>query len=357
MELAHKIFGKKIKLGIATPEMGKKELLENATDIIHYPEYFAQMLTYTGGETGYAHPTSFKLGDVPVLYIVDSWARSQHMTSALLYPLSMHNKLTGAMQKIRDQNETALPWERIVMDQDIKDRFRTSTLDFLFDKDLRALFKKHHMKNKRCLLLYGPPGCGKSSLIAWLRSEMTRRNVAILTWDTVLDSNFNFSNNTFDSLYILEDIDTAMSQRDNTIYSRKDPIFSRVLTLLDGAERLNNYVVVMTANNPNILDKALLRDGRSDEKLFIGYPTREQKEQYLKLWIKPLVEEVLKHKFKLEDFNKFLDKEDVPFATLDNVRKKVFIYKSVAKAVKTTDLKLSSEEKERLVGFNVSSSA
>lgn len=247
-------------------------------------------------------------------------------------------------QKMSINSDINLPYDKIVLSDEVKEKFIKSTFGFLEDEELRKKFKKHYMRFKRCLLLSGPPGNGKTALLTWLRSQAEIKKWRIFTWDNLGSDSFLNRDKMDKTLFLLEDIDGILSKRDGTIYDSKGIGFSRILNLLDGADKMDNYVVVMTTNYPDLLDEAVLRDGRTDEHIIINYPDRELKLKYINSMIKPIMGD----KFDINKFEIFLKDDTISFATLDNLRKKIFIYGTFEKALETFKKEIKEDKK---VGF------
>jgi len=260
------------------------------------------------------------------------------------------NTLSEAFRALKISAESCIPLDKIILSQDIKDRFRASTVDFIFNEPLKSKFQKHNMKFKRCVLLYGPPGCGKSTLVQWARQNFEGYDANIYTWDEFAESTFKYRDKQKPTMYILEDVDTMLTKRDGTIYDRRGTEFTFLLNMMDGATSLDNYVVIMTANNVKLLDKALMRDGRADEKLFLDYPTEEMKSEYLELLLKPMMSEPAWEQ-AVPMLAPLIVQKEMPFSTLDNIRKKYFIYGSLERAIQTTVID-EHEETTKSVGFS-----
>jgi chaperone BCS1 len=135
--------------------------------------------------------------------------------------------------------------------------------------------------------LYGPPGTGKSSIIFSLASSLNK-NINILNFGSgVTDSAFIalMSNMRENTILLLEDIDALFTNRQAESSTDKGFLsFSTLLNFLDGSLRKNGMIIVMTTNHPEKLDPALLRKGRVDYMIEIGYITKYQIERFAKLY-------------------------------------------------------------------------
>lgn len=162
---------------------------------------------------------------------------------------------------------------------------------------------------KKTFLFYGPPGTGKTSMIKAIANELQRHihylNLAVIKNDTELIglmSRINFK----ETVLVIEDIDAqgklvhkrskefaqelgqpVSSNPDNSTGTgntikpeEKKPeqtvTLSCLLNQLDGINNNHGMVAILTTNFPEILDEALVRDGRVDEKVFFDYVDHEQ---------------------------------------------------------------------------------
>jgi chaperone BCS1 len=79
------------------------------------------------------------------------------------------------------------------------------------------------------------------------------------------------------SFVLLEDVDAAFNQRNNTTAAKEYSVtFSGLLNTLDGVASTEERIVFMTTNHPECLDPALIRPGRVDKKVEISYVTPDQ---------------------------------------------------------------------------------
>lgn len=133
---------------------------------------------------------------------------------------------------------------------------------------------------RRGYLFYGPPGTGKSSLAKHLSSKFEMPLYALSERDYVSDLPSKFSEIPKKAIILLEDIDCVYSvNREKGEKADTEPLkpsLNAVLNALDGVCSKEGQVVIMTTNHPDTLDPALLRPGRVDYRLHLGYVTEEQ---------------------------------------------------------------------------------
>ncbi|XP_069472951.1 mitochondrial chaperone BCS1 [Ambystoma mexicanum] len=133
---------------------------------------------------------------------------------------------------------------------------------------------------RRGYLLYGPPGCGKSSFITALAGELEYSICLMSLSDSSLSDdrlNHLLSVAPQQSIILLEDVDAAFVSRDigtqnPTAYQGMGRLtFSGLLNALDGVASSEARIVFMTTNHIDRLDPALIRPGRVDVKQYIGH--------------------------------------------------------------------------------------
>jgi hypothetical protein len=147
----------------------------------------------------------------------------------------------------------------------------------------QELYEKYGIPYKRNYLLEGMPGCGKTTLILTIATELNM-DVAIVNFGPkISDSVFMnaVSNLQKDTILVLEDIDSLFLKRESTRENKSAVSFSGVLNILDGLARNEGLITFMTTNYPDRLDSALVRPGRIDYKIHFDYATKDQvKEMY-----------------------------------------------------------------------------
>jgi predicted AAA+ superfamily ATPase len=145
-------------------------------------------------------------------------------------------------------------------------------IDKFFDN--KKLYEERNILHKTGILLYGEPGTGKSSLCKAIASKYNLDMILIdmNTFENIdlykLTDSINADQNTY--LVLLEDIDTIYNMnrdKETTIEDRK--IINKLLQFLDSNSSPSNVIFIATTNHPEILDNALLRDGRFDKKIEI----------------------------------------------------------------------------------------
>lgn len=145
-----------------------------------------------------------------------------------------------------------------------------------------TLFKTLGVKPPRGVLLYGPPGSGKT-LIARAVANETGSFFFLINGPEIMskmagesESNlrkaFEEAEKNAPSIIFMDEIDSIAPKRDKTNGEVERRIVSQLLTLMDGLKGRANVVVLGATNRQNSIDPALRRFGRFDREIDIGVP-------------------------------------------------------------------------------------
>jgi proteasome-associated ATPase len=172
-------------------------------------------------------------------------------------------------------------------------------LPFLYQE----LFAEHRLPAPKGILLYGPPGCGKT-LIAKAVANSLAKKVAEKTGDTKGRSYFinikgpellnkyvgeterqirlvfqrarEKSEEGWPVIVFFDEMDSMFRTRGSGISSdMESTIVPQLLAEIDGVEGLKNVIVIGATNREDLIDPAILRPGRLDVKIKIERPDRE----------------------------------------------------------------------------------
>merc|ERR1712072_883608 len=145
-----------------------------------------------------------------------------------------------------------------------------------------ALFKTLGVKPPRGVLLYGPPGSGKT-LIARAVANETGAFFFLINGPEIMSKMageaegnlrraFEEAEKNAPAIIFIDEIDSIAPKRDKTNGEVERRIVSQLLTLMDGLKGRSNTVVIGATNRPNAIDVALRRFGRFDREIDIGVP-------------------------------------------------------------------------------------
>jgi transitional endoplasmic reticulum ATPase len=145
-----------------------------------------------------------------------------------------------------------------------------------------ALFKSIGVKPPKGILMYGPPGSGKT-LIARAIANETGAFFFVINGPEIMsklagesESNlrkaFEEAEKNAPAIIFIDEIDAIAPKREKTNGEVERRIVSQLLTLMDGLKSRAHIMVIGATNRPNSIDPALRRFGRFDREIDIGIP-------------------------------------------------------------------------------------
>ncbi|WP_134767654.1 ATP-binding protein [Nocardioides sp. 1609] len=138
---------------------------------------------------------------------------------------------------------------------------------------------------KRGLLLYGPPGAGKTHTVRYLVSELTDTTIVELTGESLglLGEACSIARALQPALIVVEDVDLIAEQRDR--YGGETPMLFTLLNEMDGLAEDADVVFLLTTNRADLLEPALAaRPGRVDQAVEVRLPDAEGRRRLLELY-------------------------------------------------------------------------
>ncbi len=225
-------------------------------------------------------------------------------------PVLTQEDLTGALSVIRPlsrSNTEELSVGSVTL-EDVGDMVATKqalTEAVLWPLQHPDTFARLGVDPPRGVLLYGPPGCGKTFVVRALASS-GRLSVHAVKGAELMDKwvgssekavreLFRRARDSAPSLVFLDEVDALAPRRGQSFDSGVgDRVVAALLTELDGIEPLRDVVVLGATNRPELIDPALLRPGRLERLVFVEPPDSEARYEILKTSAKsvPLSKEV-----------------------------------------------------------------
>ena len=132
------------------------------------------------------------------------------------------------------------------------------------------------------VLLYGPPGCGKTLLAKAVANE-AKANFISIKGPELLNKYVGESERAIRSLFIraknsspciifFDELDTLVPKRSQENNNSSERVVNQLLTEMDGLEDRQQIFIIAATNRPDIIDPAMLRPGRLDKLLYVPLP-------------------------------------------------------------------------------------
>ncbi|OYT44964.1 hypothetical protein B6U90_04330 [Thermoplasmatales archaeon ex4484_6] len=177
---------------------------------------------------------------------------------------------------------------------DVKREVKNALMVPLLEPEMAT---KYGVKPSKGILLFGPPGCGKTLMLRAVASDLNVDMIGVKCSD-VMSKWYGESEGLIASLFeeararspcilFLDEIDAIAKRRD--FYSTDDVtprVLSIMLSEMDGMDEAEGIIIVATTNMPDLVDPALMRPGRFDKVIYVPPPDRASRKEILKIHLK-----------------------------------------------------------------------
>ncbi len=162
------------------------------------------------------------------------------------------------------------------------------------------VFERLGIKPPKGILLFGPPGCGKTLLAKAVATESAANFITIKgpeifsKWvgesEKAIREVFRKARMAAPAVIFFDEIDSLLPRRvagfsDSGVSER---VISQLLTEMDGIVTLEDVVVIAATNRPDMVDPAVLRPGRFDRLIYVPEPDEKSRVQIFKLYTKDM---------------------------------------------------------------------
>ena len=174
------------------------------------------------------------------------------------------------------------------------------------------LFSRLGIEPHSGILLYGPPGCGKTLLAKVLASESEANMFAINgpeimnkyygETESKLRDIFKEAKDKSPSIIFIDEIDAIAPKREEAYGDVEKRVVAQLLALMDGLTDRGNVIVLGATNRPDSVDPALRRPGRFDREFEITVPNEDERFEILQIHTRgmPISEDIDLKQLSLE---------------------------------------------------------
>ncbi|MEV6928795.1 AAA family ATPase [Dactylosporangium sp. NPDC051485] len=203
----------------------------------------------------------------------------------------------AALEVVRPTSmaESSLELAKVTLDDvgDMVEVKQTLTESVLWPLSYPDAFSRLGVEPPRGVLLYGPPGCGKTFLVKAIAGTgkanvLSVKGAELLSkWvgesERAVRELFRRAREAAPTLVFLDEVDALAPTRGQaTDGGTTDRVVAALLTELDGVESLRNVVVIGATNRPDLVDPALLRPGRLERLVFVPPPDADARAEILR---------------------------------------------------------------------------
>eukprot|EP01095_Lingulamoeba_sp_RSL-Kostka_P007589 TRINITY_DN2431_c0_g1_i2.p1 TRINITY_DN2431_c0_g1~~TRINITY_DN2431_c0_g1_i2.p1 ORF type:complete len:898 (-),score=455.37 TRINITY_DN2431_c0_g1_i2:245-2938(-) len=182
-------------------------------------------------------------------------------------------------------------WEDVGGLESVKNELKETVLYPILHPEM---FKKFGQSPSTGVLFYGPPGCGKTLMAKALASNCGANFISIkgpelLTmWFGESEANvrevFDKARSAAPCILFFDELDSIARSRGRgagDAGGAGDRVINQLLTEMDGIEDKKNVFIIGATNRPDILDPAITRPGRLDQRIYIPMPDQETRTKIL----------------------------------------------------------------------------
>ncbi len=235
------------------------------------------------------------------------------------------------------------------------------------------VFLEHKLRPPKGILLYGPPGCGKTLIAKAVANSLAKRietrtgkattayflnvkgpellNKYVGETESKLREVFKKARDKASQdvpvVVFFDEMDSLFRMRGSGISSDMEAtVVAQFLSEIDGVEALENVIVIGASNRQDLIDPAVLRPGRLDLKVKVSRPDRDAARQILQKYLTPdlplhksaiakfgedreatclqMIDELIENMYSTGDENKFLE------VTYAKGEREIFYFKDFA---------------------------
>lgn len=148
------------------------------------------------------------------------------------------------------------------------------------------------------VLLWGPPGCGKTLLAKAVANESKANFISVKgpellnkyvgESERAVRNVFNRARSSIPCVIFFDELDALVPKRDDALSESSARVVNTLLTELDGLSNRQGIYVIAATNRPDMIDPAMLRPGRLETLLFVDLPEENERVEILETLVRSL---------------------------------------------------------------------
>ncbi len=195
--------------------------------------------------------------------------------------------------ELKEETENAVLLDEVIgLDEAKKALYEAIEIPILHPN----LVKKFDVQNIKGILMFGPPGTGKTMLMKAVANELDDVPLITISGAEVaknglenalkaVKESFNRARDNSPSIIFIDEIDALLPNR-NDASELAVQVTSEFLQQIDGIKHSGGIVLVGSTNRPDALDPALLRPGRMDKYIFVPPPGKSDRAKLFQEYLK-----------------------------------------------------------------------
>ena len=207
---------------------------------------------------------------------------------------------------------------------------KTLYQDIILPLEQKELYEKYKITVPNGILLYGPPGCGKTFICQKLAQEVNYNFVSVKPSDLAsiyvhgtqekIGKLFEDAKKNAPTILFIDELDAVMPRRDDNLGHSYSQEVNEFLTQLSNCSSFG-ILMIGTSNRPDKIDPAILRTGRVDKLFFVGPPDNNARVKLFQLLLK---DRPLEKNLSYDDFARLTTgyiASDIDFVVNESSRK------------------------------------
>ena len=193
---------------------------------------------------------------------------------------------------LRKEGFTVIPdvsWDHVGAMTEIREQLHTSIIGPIRSPDL---YERWGLSRPAGVILWGPPGCGKT-LVAQAVANEAQASFILINGPELLNKYVGESERAVRELFqrarsstpcilFFDEMDSLVPRRDGASSDAGVRVVNALLTELDGVQDRSGIYVIGTTNRPDMIDAAMLRPGRLSVRIFVDLPTEDERVDILR---------------------------------------------------------------------------